>query len=114
MRHTSYTLCALYGLLAIGLFRCAFLSYQAEVWGYTAFFAAASIGAVLAIVHVSWLHDEYRDVLAELDRRQPPIRIVSLQDQKAVDLRADCCELWWTTAGERHDPTTCTRKDQTL
>jgi hypothetical protein len=113
MRRTSHTLSVLYALLAVGLFRCALVSSQGDAWGYTAFFAAASIGAAVAIVHVSWLHDEYRDVLAELDRRRPPIRIVSLEDEKAARLRADCCELWWSTAGEQHDPATCTRKDTT-
>ncbi|WP_328934174.1 MULTISPECIES: hypothetical protein [unclassified Streptomyces] len=113
MRRTSYTLSVLYALLAVGLFRCALVSHERGSVGYTAFFAAASIGAALAIVHVSWLHDEYRDVLAELDRRRPPIRIVSLEDQKAADRAADCCELWWTTAGAEHDPATCTRKDTT-
>jgi hypothetical protein len=114
MRRTSHTLSALYALLAAGLFRCAMVSYQAEAWGYTAFFAAASIGAALAIVHVSWLLDEYRYVLVQLDRTRHPIRIVTLQDQKVADLRGpECCEVWWTSAGTEHDPATCTRKDTT-
>lgn len=112
MRRTSHTMSVLYALLAIGLFRCALVSYQAHSVGYTAFFAAASIGAALAIVHVSWLHDEHRAVLHELDRVQRPIK--TRQDQQVADLLAPCCEVWWATAGTEHDPATCTRKDQTL
>lgn len=115
MRRTSYTLSALYAILAIGLFRCALVSYQAEAWGYTAFFAAASIGAGIAIVHVSVLLDEYRAVLTERDRARHPVRIVTLQDAKVAELRGpECCEAWWATAGAEHDPEHCTRKDQTL
>lgn len=114
MRRITYTLGTLYAILAIGLFRCALISYQARSVGYTCFFAAASIGAALAIVHVSWLRDEYRALLVQLDRTRHPIRITTVQDEQVAELRADCCELWWATAGADHDPATCTRKDQTL
>lgn len=114
MRRTSHTLSVLYGILAAGLFRCALVSSQAEAWAYTAFFAAASIGAALAIVHVSWLHDEYRYVLVQLDRARHPIRITTVQDAQVAELLAPaCCETWWTSAGVQHDPEHCTRKDTT-
>lgn len=112
MRRTSHTMSVLYGTLSVGLLRCALVSYQAQAWGYTAFFAAASIGAALAIVHVSWLHDEHRAILVELDRVQRPI--TTRQDQQVAALVAPCCEVWWATAGAEHDPEHCTRKDQTL
>jgi len=113
MRRSSYTMCTLYALLAVGLFRCALVSHQAGSPGYTAFFAAASMGAALAIVHVSWLHDEYRAVLRKLDAPSPP-PIKTRQDEQVAELLAPCCEVWWASAGTEHDPTTCTRKDQTL
>lgn len=114
MRRTSRTMSVLYAILAAGLFRCALVSYQAHSIGYTAFFTAASIGAALAIVHVSWLHDEHRDVLRQLDAATRP-RIVTPQDETVRQaLTVACCEVWWTSAGAEHDPATCTRKDQTL
>ncbi|NUP19244.1 MAG: hypothetical protein HOZ81_24760 [Streptomyces sp.] len=111
MRRATYTLTCLYALLALGLFRCALVSYQAHSPGYTAFFAAASIGAALAIVHTSWLMDEYRAALREVDAATRP-RIKTRQDITVEQaLAAACCEQWWTTAGAAHQ---CTRKDQTL
>ncbi|MGW2379283.1 hypothetical protein [Streptomyces sp. NPDC001658] len=112
MRRATHFLAVLYAVLALGLLRCAVISYQAEAWGYTAFFAAASIGASLAIVHASWLLDEHRYVLAQLDAATRPRRITTAQDdQVAIALAAACCEIWWATAGAEHDPDHCTRKD---
>jgi hypothetical protein len=115
MRRTSHTMSVLYALLAVGLFRCALISYQAAAWGYTAFFAAASIGAALAIVHVSWLLDEYRHLLHRSDADNRALARAHA-DEDAVRIAvaaASCCETWWATAGTDHDPATCTRKDQT-
>ena len=112
MRRATQALWALYTILALFLFRCALVSYHAHHIGYTAMFAAASIGAALAIVHTSWLIEEYRAVLVAVDRASLPERLKTRQDI-TVDqaLAAACCEEWWTTAGAEH---TCTRKDQTL
>lgn len=102
MRRATHALWALYALLAIGLFRCALVSYQAHSVGYTAFFAAASIGAALAIVHTSWLLDEHRALLARQERAARPTK----HDQAVADALAEaCCEAWWASAGADHDPT---------
>ncbi|MFJ5259115.1 hypothetical protein ACIQAC_01390 [Streptomyces sp. NPDC088387] len=108
MRRATHTLWVLYAALAVGLFGCALMSHQAHHWPGVAFFAAAAIGAALAIVHTSWLLDEHRHVLARLDAR------TRRQDDTVRDaLNAACCEPWWASAGAEHDPVTCTRKDQT-
>ncbi|MFJ8144662.1 hypothetical protein ACIQ6R_06255 [Streptomyces sp. NPDC096048] len=45
---------------------------------------------------------------------RPPAQHIGLEDGVvAVALAAACCERWWTSAGAEHEPTTCTRKDQT-
>ncbi|NUR64384.1 MAG: hypothetical protein HOQ47_01375 [Streptomyces sp.] len=112
MRRATYALACLYAILAVGLLRCAMVSYQAHSPGYTAFFAAAAIGAALAIVHTSWLMDEYRAALVAVDRGSLPGQLKTRQDITVErELAAACCEQWWTSAGAEH---TCTRKDQTL
>jgi len=123
MRRGTRALWVLYGLLAVFLLRCALVSYQHHSPGYTAAFSAASIGAALAIVHTSWLLDEYRHLLHRADADNRALaraeatgrpRLTTRQDVEVRKiLAADCCELWWSTAGAEHDPATCTRKDQT-
>lgn len=115
MRRPTQALWLLYGALAVGLLGCALVSYQAEQMGYVMLFTAGAVTAALAIVHTSWLLDEYRSVLEELDRARPPQRprrLVTRQDTAVQKiLAADCCEVWWSTAGTEHDPEHCTRKD---
>lgn len=111
MRRATHALWALYTALAVCLLRCALVSQQAGAWGYTIFFGGAAIGAAMAIVHTSWLLDEHRNVLVDLDRATRPIK--TEQDRKVAALLAPCCEVWWATAGHDHDPEHCTRKDQT-
>ncbi|MEU6229961.1 hypothetical protein [Streptomyces sp. NPDC047042] len=114
MRRTTHVIDVLYALLALGLLRCALATYQAGAWGYSLFYGAAAMGAALAIVHTSWLLDEYRNVLARLDQPATPTRITTRQDATVAQaLAAACCEVWWSTAGTQHDPQHCTRKDQT-
>ncbi|MCI3271420.1 hypothetical protein [Streptomyces cylindrosporus] len=107
MRRTTHFLAALYTVLALGLLRCALVSYQADAWGYTAFFTAASIGSALAIVHGSWLLDEYRHLLARADADNRAHARANANDDETVRrvLSAACCETWWTSCGFHHDPT---------
>jgi hypothetical protein len=114
MRRGTHALWALYALLALFLLRCALVSHQHNSPGYTAMFAAASIGAALAIVHTSWLLDEHRAALNRLDTADRRPRLTTRQDvQVRQILGKECCETWWATAGAEHDPEHCTRKDQT-
>lgn len=112
MRRITRTLAGLYAVLAIGLGYCAVIAFQHDSWGYTMAFAATSFGYVLAIAHHEWLLDEYRQLLARVDRPALPTR-QRRSRRGAVALDNDCCERWWTSLGAEHDPTTCTRKDQT-
>lgn len=112
MRRATYVMSFLYAVLAIGLFRCALVSFQAHSIGYTAFFSAASMGAAMAIVHTSWFLDEYSEALTRIDQPSQRPRLTTRQDVTVQqELAAECCEQWWTTAGGPHQ---CTRKDQTL
>lgn len=107
MTRATRALWALYTVLALGLLRCALVSYQAHSPGYTAFFAATSTGAALAIVHTSWLLDEHRRTLARLNHpSQRAHTTATKHDQTIADALAEaCCEAWWATAGLDHDPT---------
>ncbi|MGY1500829.1 hypothetical protein ACW4TU_30330 [Streptomyces sp. QTS52] len=111
MRRATHALWVLYAALAVGLLGAALLSHQAGHWPGTVFFAAAAIGAAMAVVHTSWLLDEHHNVLVDLDRATRPIK--TAQDQQVAELLAPCCEVWWATAGHQHDPAHCTRKDTT-
>lgn len=111
MRRATHALWVLYTALAVGLLGAALLSHQNHHWPGTVFFAAAAIGAAMAVVHTSWLLDEHRNVLVDLDRAERPIH--TAQDRKVAELLTRCCEVWWATAGHDHDPDHCTRKDQT-
>lgn len=114
MRRATHALWTLYAVLAVFLVRCALISAQAHHVGYTALFAAAAIGAALAIVHTSWLLDEYRQALVAVDRGSLPERLKTRQDITVEQaIAAACCEQWWTSAGTAHDPDHCNRKDQT-
>lgn len=126
MRRGTHALWVLYGGLALGLLAAALTASQHDQPVGTAFFAAAAIGAVLPIVHTSWLLDEYRHLLARADadnralaryEAQDPTtrpRLTTRQDITVQQiLGEECCETWWATAGTEHDPEHCTRKDQT-
>lgn len=108
MRRTTHVFAGLYALLSVGLFRCALVSYQHDAWGYTAFFAAASIALATAIVHNSVLLDEIRHALARLDAAtRATTRPANASEDDAVHLALAkaCCESWWTSCGFHHDPT---------
>jgi hypothetical protein len=106
----------LYAALAVSLLGCALLAHQAHNTPGTAFFAAAAVGFALATVHTSWLLDEHRFVLAQLNARQRAAQTRATAEDDAVRIAvaaASCCETSWTSAGAEHDPEHCTRKDQT-
>jgi hypothetical protein len=46
--------------------------------------------------------------------RYIPVGATRAEDDAALALTDACCEVWWTSAGTKHDTTTCTRKDHTL
>jgi hypothetical protein len=114
-RRLTHALAALYALLAVCMLRCALVSYQHGSLPYTALFAAVSVALATAIAHHAYLRDELRAAQARPERAtRPPRQRASLEDGVvAVALAAACCERWWTSAGAEHEPTTCTRKDQT-
>jgi hypothetical protein len=115
MRRATHAMWLLYASLAIGLIGCALISHQARHWPGVLFFGGAAIGSALAIVHTSWLLDEYRHVLAQHDA-DTRARTQRAAEDDAVQLAvaaASCCETSWATAGAEHHPDHCTRKDQT-
>jgi hypothetical protein len=114
-RHFTNALAGLYALVAVVLLRCAMVSHTNGSWPYTLFFAGAAVLFATAIAHHAYLRDELRATQVQLERAtRPPRQRTSLEDGVvAVALAAACCERWWTSAGAEHEPTTCTRKDQT-
>lgn len=104
MRRATHALWLLYAALAIGLLGCTLISHQAHHWPGVAFFAAAAIGAAMAIVHTSWLLDEYRHLLRRVDAVERPSAVRQEEAVQAA-LAAECCEVWWTSAGADHEPT---------
>jgi hypothetical protein len=113
VRRTTHWSWLLYASLAVGLLGCALQSQQNGHWPGTLFFTGAAIGAGMAIVHTSWLLDEYRHALARLDH--PAQRRQAEREQAIADAlnAVSCCEIAWTSLGTAHDPATCTRTDQT-
>jgi hypothetical protein len=78
--------------------------------------AAVSFTAILA-VPAGWIlgyraHARTTATTAETLVR-PHDRRPAIDSVVDVVLAAACCEPWWTSAGAVHDPTHCTRKDQT-
>ena len=115
MRRATHFMWALYAALAIGLLGCALLAHRAHSWPGVAGFSAAAVGFALAIVHTSWLLDEYRHLLARYDADNRALaRYYADEDAVRIAVAAACCcETSLATCGEQHDPATCTRKDQT-
>ncbi|MER8219722.1 hypothetical protein ABTZ58_03810 [Streptomyces sp. NPDC094143] len=59
-------------------------------------------------------YEDHREALRAERAARPPHQRPGLEDGVvAVALAGACCERWWTSAGTEHEPTTCTRKDQT-
>lgn len=116
MRRLTHTLAWLYAIAALALLRCAMVSHNHGSTAYTGFFAATACVLAGAVVHVTVMADEYRFLLGELDRARRAAKPTAPAEDGvvAVALAGACCERWWTSAGAEHDPTTCTRKDQTL
>lgn len=114
-RRLTHALAGLYAVVGLGLAYCSVVSWHNGSLPYTAFFAGASILCVVAVAHHSYQRDEIRHAHAEIDalkRASKPPTDAS-DGVVAVAMAAACCERWWTSAGAEHEPTTCTRKDQT-
>jgi hypothetical protein len=78
-------------------------------------FVLGSAMAVVAFMREGSLEDALRREArrAEEAGRPAPAADDVSADVVAIALAAACCERWWTSAGAEHDPTHCTRKDQT-
>ncbi|MFC9847765.1 hypothetical protein ACFWFF_01445 [Streptomyces sp. NPDC060223] len=113
MRRLTHTLACLYALVACGLVRCAMVSAENGAPHYTAFFAAGAILLSTAIAHHAYHRDELRAALVRLERASRPPATPATDMVVAVAMAGWCCDAWAATAGRDHDPTQCTRKDQT-
>ena len=114
MKRATHLLAALYTLTALGLLRCAYTSEQHDDTLYAAFFAGAAILFAVAIAHHTYHRDELRAALRALERAsRPRTPRPAIDGVAAVAMAGWCCDAWAATAGAEHDPTTCTRKDQT-
>ncbi|MFD4572075.1 hypothetical protein ACFWNK_01910 [Streptomyces sp. NPDC058417] len=110
MTRTPRLLAPLYALAALALAHCTARSYQAGSIPYALLLGGCSLAALTAAAHTALLRSELRCALLRLERTARPI--VTAQDRTVAEQLAEaCCERWWTSAGEHHDPTTCTRKD---
>jgi len=83
----------------------------------TAALAATVAFTALLAAPAGWIlgyraHARTTATTAEATAR-PHDRRPAIDGVVAVALAAACCERWWTSAGAEHDPTHCTRKDQT-
>lgn len=115
MKRVTHLLAALYTLAAVGLTRCAYASQQHGSTLYACFFAGTAVLLACALAHHAYHRDELRFALARLEAasRPPGPPRPAIDGVVAVALAAACCETWWASAGDEHDPTTCTRKDST-
>ncbi|MFE6486617.1 hypothetical protein ACFVGN_27290 [Streptomyces sp. NPDC057757] len=115
MRYVTAALCWLYAAAAAVMLHCAAVSHANGSPGWTATFGALALLLGCGTAHHAYHRDELRFALLRLERAlRPPTTPASDEDGVvAVALAAACCDTWWTSAGERHDPQQCTRKDQT-
>jgi hypothetical protein len=117
MNRLTHALACLYALTAVGLLRCALVNHQRGDVVHTLFFAGAAVLLATAIVHHSYQRDELRFARAQLEgAARPPDIPRALRDDIALgwnDLESACCLRAWESHGADHEPTTCTRKDQT-
>ncbi|MFE7273015.1 hypothetical protein [Streptomyces sp. NPDC057623] len=114
MNRLAHTLCGLYAssLFPLGYF--ATTSARNDARWQTATLVALSLLLVVAAVREYLAADEKRAAMAQAERAaRPPDPRPAIDGIVAIALAAACCERWWTSAGTDHDPTTCTRKDQT-
>lgn len=115
MNRVTPLLCLLYAAASLLLLRCALVSSEHGSTGYFAAFIACSVLFSLGIVHAAWQREQLRAAVARLERAtRPADRRPAIEDAVALELALACCERWWTSCGAEHDPTHCTRKDQTL
>lgn len=98
MSGLSRALHVAYGALLVWLAYCAVISARnGEPWACVAFVAGAGL-AVTAAIREGDLDDAVR--------AEPKSRPRSAIDETtAVALSAACCETWWTSAGDDHEPT---------
>lgn len=115
MRRLTHALACLYVIAAGGLIYCAKGSEDHHATGYGLFFAGCAVLFGGAVFHHACHRDELRAARADIERASRPAATPrpAIDGVVAVALAAACCERWWTSAGTDHDPTTCTRKDQT-
>ena len=98
----THALAVLYALTALGLARCAVVSWQNGSWPFALFFAGASVLLMTATIHHSWQRDELRYAHALLEHASRPPE-PAVEGVIAVALAAACCERWWTSAGAEHE-----------
>lgn len=99
----------LYLIAALFLGHCAATSARAGTWWYAAGLFGASLLLGVALAREYLAADQRR---AAVVRAQRAARLSAWQSQARADLDRGCCERWWTSCGNEHDPHRCTRKDQ--
>lgn len=115
MRRITRALYLAYGALFCWLAVTAvYAAYHQALWACGAFVLSSGL-AIVAFMREGSLEDALRReaVRAEEEARPAAAAEDLSDDVVAVALAAACCERWWTSAGAEHDPTHCTRKDQT-
>ena len=112
----THALAVLYALTALGLARCAVVSWQNGSQSFALFFAGASVLLMTATIHHSWQRDELRYAHALLKHAsRPPELPPAFADQIALGWQAleeTCCLRWWESKETEHSQQ-CTRKGQT-
>lgn len=113
MRRLSTSLYVTYGALFCWLAHCAVQSaLNAAPWA-AAVFVVGSGTTIVAFIREGALEDALRREAVRAERAARPQLEDTSDAVVDIALAAACCERWWTSAGAEHDPSHCTRKDQT-
>jgi hypothetical protein len=107
----------LYALTGCVFAHAAIVAAHRRPWPYTGLLAGAACCLAIATIHHSYLRDEIRHLLHQLDATERALATerTAREDEDgliAVAMAAWCCDAWAATASTEHDPATCTREDR--
>lgn len=92
MRHLTNTLTLLYGAAGLILVGAANNAEDRHATGWSLLLLACACLFGIAVLHHAHQRDELHAALRQLERAARP-----------PDQPADCCDLWWTSMGSRHE-----------
>lgn len=87
-------------LTGLGNLVLAVLYTQAHAWALAIWLAT---GAWICPVAARYLHQAAAHLRADAVAAERQARRLALEDEAALAMD-DCCETWWTSTGEQHEP----------